>query len=361
MKILHTEASPGWGGQERRILSEALGLRARGYRLFFAVARRGALALELKKQGFECIELSFEKKYWIYTLPRLCSYILQHNIQVINTHSSLDSWLGGICGRICGCKVVRTRHISNVVKKGLNSRLLYGCIPHRIVTTCEEMAHSLREITGREKASCQSIPTGLDPHALIVSPKKREELREAWGVKPDEIVVGTLCVLRGWKGVAHLLEAAKLLKQAPIKWVIVGDGPSRQYFHSLWKEMELEQRVIFTGYVSPPFDALNAMDIFTLLSWRHEGVSQAALQAAWLSKPLVTTPTGGLKEITLPGKTGILVPPKAPLEVAKAIQSLIGQKELCKKMGQAARAHVEKNFLFKQMLDEMERVFQKDA
>ena len=65
-----------------------------------------------------------------------------------------------------------------------------------------------------------------------------------------------------------------------------------------------------------------SMDLFLLLSTAHEGVSQATLQAAYLGKPLITTPTGGLPEVALHEQTGMVIPCLAPEEVAKAITYL---------------------------------------
>ena len=179
------------------------------------------------------------------------------------------------------------------------------------------------------------------------------------GVKEDDILVGTLCVLRGWKGVADMLEAAKLLEEEEkIKWVVVGTGASENYFKSECERLGLEKRVIFTGHIYPPFSALKAFDIFTLLSWAHEGVSQASLQAAYLKRPLVMTPTGGLKEVCIHNKTGLLVDCNAPMQVAEAIKQLAYDREMAEEMGEAAHRLVQSKFLFEHTLDAMERVVQ---
>jgi glycosyltransferase involved in cell wall biosynthesis len=357
MHILHTEASKGWGGQERRILHEAEGMRDRGHSLYFLTERGAELARYARDKGFEVYETSFKKIYWGKTLFSLLSLLIRKRIDVINTHSSLDSWIGGITGRLAGVKVVRTRHISNPIHQGLNSAVLYHYLPHGVITTCREMADCIKLET---RACCvESIPTGLRPDQVQVDPDSARLFRQKYGISDHDVLVGTVCILRGWKGVAHLLEAAKLLKQhSHIKWVIVGEGPSKEYFHSLWKEWELEKQVIFTGYLPRPFDAISALDIFTLLSYQHEGVSQASLQAAWLEKPLITTPIGGLKEVCIPEKTGILVSPANPEEVAEKVLYLSKHPEIRAEMGKRAHALVEEKFLFPQMVDRMETFYQ---
>jgi glycosyltransferase involved in cell wall biosynthesis len=357
MNILHTEASKGWGGQERRILQEAEGMRTKGHTLYFLTQTGAELAKQAREKGFEVWETDFQKRSWILTLPKLLFLMLSKNIQYINTHSSLDSWIGAIAGRMAGVKVLRTRHISNPIRKGWNSHILYRLLPHGVVTTCEEMSACIKQATGLQNV--KSIPTGLSPEKVREDLDSARFFREKYGISDQDFLVGTVCILRGWKGVAHLLEAAKILKEhSYIKWVIVGDGPSREYFNSLWKEWGLENQVIFTGYLPRPYDALSAMDLFTLLSYQHEGVSQASLQAAWLNKPLITTPTGGLKEVCIPEKTGFLVAPASPQEVADQVLKLSKLPDLRAQMGRNAHALVEEKFLFPQMVEKMEKTFQ---
>ena len=96
------------------------------------------------------------------------------------------------------------------------------------------------------------------------------------------------------------------------------------------------------------------MDIFTLLSTGHEGISQASLQASWLKKPLITTTIGGLPEVCIDGVTGLLVPPASPEKVAEAVLKLANDADLRKSMGENARKLVEKNYLFDHTLNAME-------
>src|SRR5688572_13202961 len=116
MNILHLEASPGWGGQEMRILREAEGMRARGHEVILGVMKGGRLGEEARKAGFTIYSWSFRKRHWGSCLIHLLSCIRRHRIQLINTHSSLDAWIGGIAARIAGRPIVRTRHLSTPMR-----------------------------------------------------------------------------------------------------------------------------------------------------------------------------------------------------------------------------------------------------
>lgn len=358
MNILHTESSPGWGGQELRILREAEGMRARGHHVILAIQENGGLVSPAREAGFLVYEIPFRKTRALQIFYKLIQIIRKHRIEVINTHSSLDAWIGGLVGKMLRCRVVRTRHLSTPIRKGINSRLLYNWFADHVVTTCESVCEPIRRQAHLPNRRCSSIPTGIDPKALAVEISEVEVFRKSLGVESGDILVGTLCVLRGWKGVNDLLHAAKLLEHKEnLKWVIVGSGPSEEHFKQEWKRLGLERRVYFTGHLSPPYVALAAMDIFALLSFAHEGVSQASLQAAWLEKPLITTTTGGLSEVCVEGETGFNVPIHDPRAVAEAVDLLASSPDVRQTMGERAKRLVQERFMLEHTLNQMEQVY----
>lgn len=358
MNILHLEASTGFGGQEMRILKESLGMRERGHFVLFATSPNAELAKKAREEGFQVFELPFKKLYWPLSFFYLLLICLKFKIEIINTHSSLDSWLGGFVGRALRKKVVRTRHLSTKVKKGLNSRLLYGYLADFVVTTCQRIVPVLSEQSKKPLSLLKSIATGVDPEKIVSAPTKVEAFRKKLSLQKEDILVGTLCVMRSWKGIGDLLEAAYLLRDEPnLRWVIIGGGHDEVHKKRA-KELALEGIVHFVGHIDAPYSEMKALDIFTLLSTDHEGVSQAALQAAYLKKPLITTETGGLNEVCLDGKTGLIVPKFSPKEVARAVLKLKNDKELRESFGENAHLHVVQNFTMGKTLSEMEEVYQ---
>ncbi len=360
MIILHTEASPGWGGQELRILREAEGMRARGHTVILAIQTGGGLVAPARAAGFEVYEISFQKAHVFSTLFRLIQLIRKYKVAIVNTHSSLDAWVGGVAARLTRRPIVRTRHLSTPIRRGINSVLLYNVFADVVVTTCQAIVPLIRKQAHLSASRCLSVPTGVDPSQMQVVPEDVSAFRKRWGIAPEDVVAGTLCVLRGWKGVSDLLNAAYLLKEIPhLKWMIVGGGVSEAHFHEEWRALGLEDRVIFTGHLPAPYTALAAMDIFLLLSWANEGVSQASLQAAWLQKPLITTTVGGLPEVCIHKETGLRVPMRDPKEVAQAVLHLVKERSLRGEMGKKARALVEKQFTLKHTLDAMESTYKR--
>lgn len=358
MKILHLEASTGWGGQEIRILREAEGMRKRGNAVIIAVMKGGQLAERARKAGFIVYEINFRRPAWPVCLFQLLRIFSKHRIDLVNTHSSLDSWIGGIAARIGRRLIVRTRHLSTPIKKGFNSRFLYGKLADFVVTTCASIVPIIVEQSGKAAHLCRSIATGVDPACIKALPSEGEAFRKKLGISEEDFLVGTVCVLRSWKGIDDLIRAAYLLRDTPnLKWVIVGGGHGDGYRKRV-KELELENTVFFTGHLDHPFSLMQSMDAFALLSTAHEGVSQAILQAAYLERPLISTTTGGLNEVCIHEKTGLNVSPFDPEGVAKAVLRLKDDFALRKEFGEKARELVLEKFTLTHTLNEMEEVYE---
>lgn len=358
-RILHLEASMGYGGQELRILKESIGLRKQGFEIMIG-APKGAKILEaMKNYGFKTFELAFKKLKFFSTLIQLRQIIKNEKIDLINTHSSLDAWIGGSIAKLHNIPIIRTRHLSTPIKKGLNSYLLYNVLADHVVTTCQEIVPIIINQARLSPSRCECIATGIDPEKLAINQEALAQFKNHYNLKEDDLVVGTLCILRSWKGLKEFLQACAKLKEATkIKWLIVGSGPSEERLKREAKALQIEHLVIFTGHLNPPYTALAAMDIFVLLSTANEGISQATLQAAFLKKPLITTPTGGLKEICLHEKTGLIVPIFNSDAVANAVESL-KSKDMREKLGKNAHQLIMDNYTESHMVEAMIKIYKK--
>jgi glycosyltransferase involved in cell wall biosynthesis len=348
------ESSPGWGGQEIRIWEESKGLQKKGHKLYFICEKGSPLADHARQQGFPLLEVNFKKRKAFTLFWQCYRFLKKEGIQVINTHSSLDSWIGGIAGRLLGIPIVRTRHLSTPVKKGLNSLLLYNKLTDFVVTTCSEIIPSLSLQSRKELRYFKCIATGVDEKKALQDHNVKA-FRKKYHIPENVILVGMVCFMRSWKGVDDFIEAAAMTQKDPsIQWIMIGGGHSEKYRKKVQKKGL--KNFIFTGHLTDPLQAIAALDVFCLLSTGHEGISQASLQAALLKKPLVTTSTGGLKEVCLPDKTGIIVPKHAPDKVCEAVK-LLKDATLRRFYGDNGHELVLSKFTFEQTLTQMEKVF----
>jgi glycosyltransferase involved in cell wall biosynthesis len=156
--------------------------------------------------------------------------------------------------------------------------------------------------------------------------------------QPYAIYVGKLAPN---KGVAHLLPA---VQRAGLAWplVIVGDGPSRAEVERSARASGLDVR--FTGWLDRD-DGLRHLAHASLLifpSHGPESLSRVLLEASALGVPIAAMSTGGTRDIVLDEETGLLS--QSPDELAVDIARLAGDEPLRRRLGEAARAHVQQRF-----------------
>lgn len=146
-----------------------------------------------------------------------------------------------------------------------------------------------------------------------------------------------LGALRYYKGLHTLLEATK---ETNGRIVIAGDGPEAHNLHSQANAIGATN-VIFAGRVSDPekHDLIRNCRAFVFPSHlRSEAFGMVLLEAAMHSKPLICCDIGsGMSYVNQNNVTGLLLPPNSPRELAKAINTLLFNDELSKKLGTAAR------------------------
>jgi glycosyltransferase involved in cell wall biosynthesis len=276
---------------------------------------------------------------------------------VINTHSSTDSWLAAIatCLLRHAPHIVRTRHISAPVPRNLATRWLYRDATRRVVTTGERLRLQVIEETGARPEDVVSIPTGIDVDRF--SPGAASAARSQLGLASEGRVIGIVATLRSWKGHRHLFEAFAGLADAGARLVVVGDGPQREALEALAAELGIAGRVTFAGNQKDVVPWMRAFDLFCLPSYANEGVPQALMQAMSCGLAVVTTPVGSIGEIVQDGDTGRLVPPEDAGALRAAIESLLADDALRRSLGSRAREAALQRFGEDRMVERMIDVF----
>ncbi len=356
MRILHTEASCGWGGQEIRILEEARGLIGRGHEVNLACPAAARIYAEAPRYGVPVLALPIARKS-LGSLIALRRHLAKTRPDIVNTHSSTDSWLAALACAVLrhGPPVVRTRHISAAVPRNAASRWLYGGAVSHVVTTGEALRRQLIEGSGVAPERVTSVPTGID--TVRFSPGDKRAARKALGLNPEGRIIGIVATLRSWKGHLYLLEAFAKLARSDATLLIAGEGPMRGLIEERIAGLQLTKRAHLLGQQDKPEDWLRALDIFCLPSYANEGVPQAIIQAMMTGLPVITTPVGAILEAVSDGETALVVPPKDASALAGAIDRLLQDPDLAARLGHAARDRALQRFSREAMLDRMESVF----
>jgi len=359
VRILHTESSIGWGGQELRILTEMEGMQRRGHRVHLVTANEAEILPAARARGLsaEGLPIAYKK---LGGLRAMHAWLAAHrgDFDVINTHSSTDSWLLAVASTTLSRvpPVVRTRHVSTPVNNSASTRWLYQRATRELVVTGEALKAQLLRDNGFDAARITSVRTGID--LARFRPMDRATARAKLGVdtRPAVAIVATL---RDWKGHDDLLDAWAQLRSGVAGWqlLVIGDGPRRAHLERRVVAMGLGEDVRFTGNQDDVPSWYACSDIAVLPSFGDEGVPQSLMQAAACGLPAVSTPIGAIAEAVVDGVTGLLVPPRDVAALASALRRLMTDASLRERMGRAAHEHAQANFGIDRMLDAMAAVF----
>lgn len=190
------------------------------------------------------------------------------------------------------------------------------------------------------------------------------ELERSKGIKGNkgsggEIVIGFVGSLNRQKGLEFLIKAMpkvnSILKPQTPKLIIVGSGPLLSNLKNLVEKLNLKLVVKFKGFVKDLSPFYKSFSLFVLPSL-SESFGQTALEAMSYGIPIVASSVGGLKEIVLDKKQGLLVPPKDSDQLASAIIKILKNPQKAQKMGQGAKKRA-KEFSLKKMVKNTEKLY----
>ena len=356
LHIVHTESSLGWGGQEIRILTEAMGMIQRGHTVTLIAPPSARIFHAAEERNIHVVALPIGRKN-LSGLLALRRWLKHHPCDVINTHSSTDSWLAALATRFMrhAPPLVRTRHISAAIPDNAASRWLYQSATTLIATTGERLRQQLIKHNGFDPTRITSVPTGIDTDRFV--PGNRTIARGQLNLPLNAPIIGIVATLRSWKGHVYLLEAFAKLADPDALLLIVGDGPQRQNLAQAITRLNLTGRVLMPGNQRDVTTWLHAMDVFVLPSFANEGVPQALMQAMACGLPVVSTPIGSITEAVENGVSGKIVPARDKEQLHQAIQALLLDPALRATLGEAARKKAVEKFGVDAMLDKMETIF----
>ncbi len=186
---------------------------------------------------------------------------------------------------------------------------------------------------------------GTDPN--IFYPKDVRNLKQKLGLGKNKILL-TITRLVRRKGIDRVIKALSNVveKHPDLVYMIVGDGPEKEYLNGLVSQNKLEKYVYFRGKVpySELNDYYNLCDVFVMPSRTIEpdveGFGIVFLEAGACSKPVIGTFSGGIPDAIAHGKTGLLVEETDINQLSEAILRLFDDEELAARLGKEGRKRI---------------------
>ncbi|MDA7441020.1 glycosyltransferase [Candidatus Pseudothioglobus singularis] len=299
IRVLHTEWSNGWGGQEIRIINEMNAVREKGVEVFLACREDAVIKNKALDNNIQVFTLSFRGNIDFKTVFDLVRIIKKYSIDIVNTHSGKDTWVSGLAAKLAGIKFIRTRHLSHRISSSRSNFI--NELADYVFTTGESVREDMIKYNRIKSHKIESIPTGID--STIFNPDNYDIAlcRQQFNLRDDEIAIGILAVLRKFKRHDLFLKMAKAIidkySNKKFVFIIAGDGPQKNSIQKIINDLNLTSHIIFLGHVDKVSELLSALDILVLSSDSKEGVPQSVMQGLFMNKSVVATNSGSTKDL----------------------------------------------------------------
>jgi glycosyltransferase involved in cell wall biosynthesis len=313
---------------------------SRRFEVMVAVLRAsdvGGKCLEAK--GFRLFYIS-KGKYSFANVGALANLIRQEKIDLLHLHGYSAANFGRVAARKSGIPSVMHEH---AVLKVLPHQYAMDWLLRPKTDVAVGVSANVREfmISGRSVSpdKIRVIWNGVDLNNFkTAAANKVKAFREQFGIANHHRVIGTVTRLREEKGNRYFIEAAvSVLREFPdARFIVAGDGPQRDMLERLAKNLGLDGKLRFAGFVSEVAVAFAAMEIAVMASLT-EGFPLALAEAMAAGKAVVATSVGAMKEMIQHEENGLLVPPAESTALATALLRLLKNPPLRHHLANAAR------------------------
>jgi glycogen(starch) synthase len=206
------------------------------------------------------------------------------------------------------------------------------------------------------------IVPSIGPRSSVVYRGKRDPLPELHSpptILPRIVCVGRLATEKGFD--LALSAFAIIVKHFPeVEMAMAGDGPQRSALEQQTESLGLTEKVQWLGWVAPDkIPALLATAQVVLIPSRSEGLPRIAVEAALMARPVVATKVGGIPEVVIHQRTGLLVEPENERALAESIIYFLTHREECDSMGYSARKFVLEKFNMEECVDTYQTLYEK--
>lgn len=354
IKILQFLSTSQIGGTEKIVLSLVKGMDKEAFQNDVCfLSTKGPLGNEFEKEA-NVYYLDYEKIGIFKVITRLFWLFKRNKYDIVHIYGFRSNIFGRLIGKIAGCPRIISGLRSTTI---INTKSKFYAI---IGTFLDKLTfHFIRLCISNSKSACdflikngypsnkfRIVYNGIEESSFDLTPDT--SLKERF---KDEIIIISVANLSIWKDHKTLINALKIVQESRVRFkcLLVGDGPLKTELIDLTNRLELTDDIIFLGRKENVGNLLGIADIFVLQSI-VEGLPVSIMEACLAHLPIIATNVGGIPELVIDGEAGILVNPSDVGGLAKAIESLLVDKEKRKKMGKAGYERITNEFSLKKMV-----------
>lgn len=342
VRVLVVTKSLGIGGAERLIVHAARNgdREAIHYEIAYVLSSEDHLVPEVVELGVVVHDLGARGNYDLSWLARLRSLLTAGRFDLVHFHLAYAAGLGRL--------VVRSLPASRRPVTVYTEHSLWHELPlpvrflNRVTIGSDGAVLAVSESTRQAMSPATRHRARLVVHGIDREQAQRwrgsaPAVRAELDLAPEDHLLTTVANLRYEKGYDVLLEAVKLLvdRSVPVVAVAAGHGPEETTLRRRHAELGLGDRFRFLGPRDDALRLIAAADAVVLAS-RWEALPLVVMEALTIGTPVVATAAGGIPEMIVDGRTGLLVPPGDPAALADALERLLADQGLRQRLREAS-------------------------
>lgn len=350
------------GGAEMCSLTLMKHLDRERCEVYLAAPPGGALLVQAKEahipvETFPLPGISGFPLGTIQTLSRLKKWIKSNNLDLIHANSQRTAAYAALIARTT--KTPYIFHDHELIPLGWGHHFI-GRSAARIITVSEE---------GKKRYGSTTYPVECIYNGIevpdITNLRNPGDVRDEFHISPYApllIIAGRMIADKGHMDLIHAMQS--VLKEVPeTRLIIVGGAKlseTDEYENELKRSvisMGLDKSIYFTGFRDDLMSLFNAADIVVHPALK-DNLATVVIEAMALEKPVISTRTGGIKEIISSGEDGILIGPGDNIALAEAIISLLGDSDKRGELGRKAAKTVHERFAVSRYADQISRIYQ---
>ena len=343
MKILHVNSAENWRGGEQQVAYLICGLRDQNIAQLVFCRDNSAFAAFCKKEQIPYI--TYTHKNPIYIASRLTKVCKAEQISLMHFHDSFMHTCAVLAAAIFRNPVsfVVSRRVDYPVKKNMFSRWKYNHSKLKKILFVSEAIHQMYLNDIKDTSKLKTIHSGIDLQKF--SEKPSGILRKEYQIPENTLLIGNVAAISPHKDYFTFVDTVEILQKERLNahYLMIGgkqDIEETQKIEAYIQEKNLGDHIIMTGFRNDIPKILPELDIF-LFSSKTEGLGTSLLDAFACQVPVVSTDAGGIPELIIHEKTGLLSPTKDPKNLAKNVLKLTHNQELRQKIIQEASIHLQ--------------------
>jgi glycosyltransferase involved in cell wall biosynthesis len=326
-----------------------------------SIAPAGSLQSAMERLDTPAFSLNCAAR-WRYGMAvwRLARLIKRRKVSILHAHCFDPTFIGLLAARLAGVPFVFTRHHSDHnlrLGKKWHTAIDSWCarMADHVIAVSEATRGIMIEIENVPAEKITVVYNGMEP-LRTPDPKRVESLRRELGLQQEPVIL-MVARLHEEKGHRYLFEALPRIieRVGPVAVLLAGDGPHRAEIEAEARNVRDYVRFLGRREEIPELISLAAVVVLPSLA---ESFGFALLEAMSFGKPVAAAATGGIPEVLANGGAGLLVPQKDSGKLGEAIVSVLKDRGLANRLGEAGRKRAA-NFTFERMIAGYESVYEK--